>query len=92
MPVGCVETGVIKPSTIVTFGPTGLTTEVNSIDMHHEALQEAFPGDNVRFNVKDVAVKDLKRGYVASDSRNDPSKEATNFTAEVIIMNHPGQI
>ena len=80
VPVGHVETGVIKPGTIVTFGPTGLTTEVKSVEMHHEALQEALPGDNVRFNVKDVAVKDLKRGYVASDSKNDPAKEAANFT------------
>jgi len=42
--------------------------------------------------VKNVAVKDLKRGFVASDSKNDPAKEAANFTAQVIIMNHPGQI
>lgn len=49
--------------------------------MHHEALPEAVPGDNVGFNVKGVAVKDLKRGYVASDSKNDPAKEVNNFTA-----------
>nr|ABR16818.1 unknown [Picea sitchensis] len=60
--------------------------------MHHEALLEASPGDNVGFNVKNVAVKDLKRGFVASDSKNDPAREAANFTAQVIIMNHPGQI
>uniref|UniRef100_A0A9I9DZ68 Tr-type G domain-containing protein n=1 Tax=Cucumis melo TaxID=3656 RepID=A0A9I9DZ68_CUCME len=57
-----------------------------------EALQEALPGDNVGFNVKNVAVKDLKRGYVASNSKDDPAKEAANFTSQVIIMNHPGQI
>ncbi|MBV7591695.1 hypothetical protein KVQ90_24880, partial [Escherichia coli] len=51
-----------------------------------------LPGDNVGFNVKNVAVKDLKRGYVASNSKDDPAKEAANFTAQVIIMNHPGQI
>ncbi|OMO71625.1 hypothetical protein CCACVL1_18119 [Corchorus capsularis] len=60
--------------------------------MHHEALQEALPGENVGFNVKNVAVKDLKRGYVASNSKDDPAKEAANFTSQVIIMNHPGQI
>ena len=92
MPVGRVETGVIKPGMVVTFAPTGLTTEVKSVEMHHEALLEALPGDNVGFNVKNVAVKDLKRGYVASDSKNDPAKEAANFTSQVIIMNHPGQI
>uniref|UniRef100_A0A803LZ66 Tr-type G domain-containing protein n=2 Tax=Chenopodium quinoa TaxID=63459 RepID=A0A803LZ66_CHEQI len=92
VPVGRVETGVLKPGMLVTFGPTGLTTEVKSVEMHHESLPEALPGDNVGFNVKNVAVKDLKRGFVASDSKNDPAKEAANFTAQVIIMNHPGQI
>jgi elongation factor 1-alpha len=77
---------------VVTFGPSGLTTEVKSVEMHHEAMQEARPGDNVGFNVKNVAVKDLKRGYVASNSKDDPAKEAASFTAQVIIMNHPGQI
>ncbi|KAI3940039.1 hypothetical protein MKW92_050329 [Papaver armeniacum] len=60
--------------------------------MHHEALQEALPGDNVGFNVKNVAVKDLKGGFIASNSKDDPAKEAANFTSQVIIMNHPGQI
>ncbi|XP_039057255.1 elongation factor 1-alpha-like [Hibiscus syriacus] len=77
---------------VVTFGPTGLTTEVKSVEMHHESLPEALSGDNVGFNVKNVAVKDLKRGYVASNSTDDPAKEAANFTSQVIIMNHPGQI
>merc|ERR1712026_452522 len=54
--------------------------------------QEANPGDNVGFNVKNVSVKDLKRGYVASDSSNDPAKVAENFKAQVIILNHPGEI
>eukprot|EP01023_Acetabularia_acetabulum_P029031 TRINITY_DN2740_c0_g1_i1.p1 TRINITY_DN2740_c0_g1~~TRINITY_DN2740_c0_g1_i1.p1 ORF type:complete len:448 (-),score=110.00 TRINITY_DN2740_c0_g1_i1:471-1814(-) len=92
VPVGRVETGVIKPGMIVTFAPTGLTTEVKSVEMHHEALPEAVPGDNVGFNVKNVSVKEIKRGYVASDSKNDPAKGCENFMAQVIIMNHPGQI
>ena len=53
--------------------------------MHHEALPEAQPGDNVGFNVKNVSVKELKRGFVCSDSKNDPAKEATNFTAQVSL-------
>ncbi len=51
--------------------------------MHHEALSEALPGDNVGFNVKNVAVKDLKRGYVASNSKDDPAKGAASFTSQV---------
>ena len=68
---------------VVIFAPSGLTTEVKSVEMHHESLPEALPGDNVGFNVKNVSVKELKRGFVASDSKNDPAKEATMFTAQV---------
>uniref|UniRef100_G1T3I6 Elongation factor 1-alpha n=1 Tax=Oryctolagus cuniculus TaxID=9986 RepID=G1T3I6_RABIT len=79
VPVGRVET-------------VNVTTEVKSVKMHHEALSEALPGDNVGFNVKNVSVKDVRRGNVAGDSKNDPPMEAAGFTAQVIILNHPGQI
>ena len=86
MPVGRVETGIMKPGDVVTFAPNNLTTEVKSIEMHHEALTEAIPGDNVGFNVKNVAVKDIRRGYVASNSKNDPSKQAADFLAQVCFL------
>jgi elongation factor 1-alpha len=92
VPVGRVETGVLKPGAVVTFAPTGVTSEVKSVEMHHTALIEAIPGDNVGFNVKNVGVKDIKRGNVAGDSKNDPPLETIDFTAQVIILNHPGQI
>jgi len=92
VPVGRVETGVLKPGAVVTFAPNMITTEVKSVEMHHEALTEAIPGDNVGFNVKNVSVKDIRRGNVAGDSKNDPPAEADDFTAQVIILNHPGQI
>jgi elongation factor 1-alpha len=92
VPVGRVETGIIKPGMVITFAPNQLTTEVKSVEMHHEALSEAVPGDNVGFNVKNVSVKDIKRGYVASDSKNKPAFAAKDFTAQVIVLNHPGQI
>jgi len=92
VPVGRVETGTIKPGMIVCFAPNGLTTEVKSVEMHHESLVEAFPGDNVGFNVKNVSVKELRRGYVASDSKNKPATGCEDFTAQVIILNHPGQV
>merc|ERR1711939_968094 len=85
VPVGRVETGIIKPGMVCTFAPSNVTTEVKSVEMHHESLPEATPGDNVGFNVKNVSVKDIRRGNVASDSKNDPAKEANNFTAQVII-------
>lgn len=82
VPVGRVETGILKPGMIVTFAPQNLTTEVKSVEMHHEALQEALPGDNVGFNVKNISIKDIRRGSVASDSKNDPAKETKMFTAQ----------
>merc|ERR1711928_41311 len=92
VPVGRVETGLIKPGMVVTFAPVNVTTEVKTVEMHHESLPEAGPGDNVGFNVKNVSVKDIRRGNVASDSKNDPAKEAKTFNAQVIVLNHPGEI
>jgi elongation factor 1-alpha len=92
VPVGRVETGVIKPAMSVTFGPMGTTTECKSVEMHHEQVAEAIPGDNVGFNVKGLSVTDIKRGYVASDAKNTPAQDTEWFKAQVIVMNHPGQI
>ena len=92
VPVGRVETGVIKPGMICTFAPGGVTTEVKSVEMHHESMPEAVPGDNVGFNVKNVSVKEIRRGNVASNSKDDPAKETVSFNAQVIVMEHPGQI
>merc|ERR1719210_2117153 len=92
VPVGRVETGIIKPGMVVTFAPANGTTEVKSVEMHHTALESAEPGDNVGFNVKNVSVKDIRRGNVASDSKNDPAQEAKSFKAQVIVLNHPGEI
>lgn len=92
VPVGRVETGIIRPGMTVFFAPAGVQTDCKSVEMHHEQLKEAIPGDNVGFNVKNVSIKDIKRGNVCGDAKNDPPKEVINFTAQVIILNHPGQI
>lgn len=83
MPVGRVETGILRPGMVVTFAPVNITTEVKSVEMHHEALSEALPGDNVGFNVKNVSVKDIRRGNVCGDSKSDPPQEAAQFTSQV---------
>jgi len=92
VPVGRVETVVLKPGQVVTFAPAMITTEVKSVEMHHEALEQALPGDNVGFNIKNVSVKDIRRGFVAGDAKIDPPAETDSFQAQVIILNHPGQI
>jgi elongation factor 1-alpha len=92
VPVGRVETGIIKAGMVVTFAPANVTTEVKSVEMHHETLVEGLPGDNVGFNIKNVSVKEIRRGNVCGDSKNDPPKGCDSFNAQVIVLNHPGQI
>merc|ERR1712033_115580 len=92
VPVGRVETGSIKAGMVVTFSPAAVTTEVKSVEMYHTSVEVAVPGDNVGFNVKNVSIKDIKRGMVTSDSKQDPAKEAKSFLAQVIVLNHPGEI
>jgi elongation factor 1-alpha len=92
VPVGRVETGLLKPAMIVKFSPGSLSSECKSVEMHHEQLPFASPGDNVGFSVRNISVKDIKRGYVCSDDKNDPCKEAASFDAQVIVLNHPNQI
>ncbi|KAM5467992.1 translation elongation factor EF-1 alpha [Microsporum audouinii] len=92
VPVGRVETGIIKPGMVVTFAPANVTTEVKSVEMHHQQLVQGVPGDNVGFNVKNVSVKEVRRGNVAGDSKNDPPSGCASFKAQVIVLNHPGQI
>lgn len=92
VPVGRVETGVVKPGMNAMFAPAGIVAEIKSVEMHHELLPEAGPGNNVGFNVKDVSTKEIRRGYVASDNDNCPASDVSSFNAQVIVMNHPGEI
>lgn len=92
VPVGKVETGVMKVGQKVIIMPgragTGATGEVKTIEMHHEQMQEAEPGDNVGFNLRGIDKKDITRGDVLGPVDNPPTV-AVEFTANVIILNHP---
>jgi len=92
VPVGRVETGIIKPGMVCDFAPCRMSAEVKSVEMHHTSVPEARPGDNVGFNVKNLSLKDIKRGNVAGDSKNNPPMETESFKAQVIVLNHPGEI
>ena len=83
MPVGRVETGILKQGMQVHFAPVSLTSEVKSVEMHHENLAEALPGDNVGFNVKKLSIKEIRRGYVVGDDKNKPPQAAKDFKAQV---------
>ena len=91
VPVGRVETGILKTGDNIAFEPAGVTGEVKSIEMHHEILPEAEPGDNVGFNVRGVGKNDIKRGDVAGTTANPPSV-AKEFKAQVVVLQHPGVI
>ena len=92
VPVGRVETGVMKVGDKVIITPgregTGVRGEVKTIEMHHEQIQQAEPGDNVGFSVKGVNKKDIARGDVLGHDANPPSV-VTEFTAQIVVLNHP---
>jgi elongation factor 1-alpha len=91
VPVGRVETGVLKVGDTVIFEPAGVKGEVKSIEMHHEPLQEAVPGDNIGFNVKGVSKKDIRRGDVAGHPDKPPTV-VKEFIGQVIVIWHPTSI
>ncbi|RUM47798.1 MAG: translation elongation factor EF-1 subunit alpha [Hyperthermus sp.] len=91
VPVGRVETGVMKVGDKIVFMPPGVTGEVRSIEMHHQPIQQAEPGDNIGFNVRGVSKKDIKRGDVASHV-NTPPTVVDEFTARIFVIWHPSAI
>ncbi len=91
VPVGRVETGVLRVGDKVVFMPSNVSGEVRSIEMHHEPIQEAKPGDNIGFNVRGVGKNDIRRGDVAAHPDKPPTV-AKEFTAQIIVLNHPSVI
>jgi elongation factor 1-alpha len=91
VPVGRVETGVLKVGETIVFEPSGSKGEVKSIEMHHEQINEAKPGDNIGFSVRGVTKTDIKRGDVAGPPSSPPTV-AKEFTAQIIVLQHPNVI
>lgn len=91
VPVGRVECGVLKPGDNIIFEPSHKTAEVKSIEMHHEQIPRAEPGDNIGFNCRGIAKNDVKRGDVAGPV-NSPPTVAKSFTAQIMVLNHPSAI
>jgi elongation factor 1-alpha len=91
VPVGRIETGVLKVGDNVTFNPSAVGGEVKSIEMHHETMPKAEPGDNVGFNVRGIGKNDIKRGDVCGTNANVPTVAKT-FTAQIAVLQHPSVI
>ncbi len=92
VPVGRVETGIMKLNDKVVIVPgregKGVPGEVKTIEMHHEQLQQAEPGDNIGFSVRGVGKKDIARGDVLGHATSIPTV-ASEFTAQIVVLNHP---
>ncbi len=91
VPVGRVETGILKTGDSVSFQPSDVSGEVKTIEMHHEEVDEAGPGDNVGFNVRGIGKNDIRRGDVAGPADSPPSVAET-FQAQIVVMQHPSVI
>jgi elongation factor 1-alpha len=91
VPVGRVETGMMKIGDKIIFLPSGKSGEVKSIEMHHEQVTEAGPGDNVGFNVRGIDKNDIRRGDVAGPVSSPPTV-VESFTANIQVLNHPSVI
>ncbi len=91
VPVGRVETGVMKPGDKVIFEPANKSGEVKTIEMHHEQIDKAEPGDNIGFNVRGIGKNDIKRGDVCGHVDNPPTVAKT-FTAQIVVLQHPSAI
>ncbi|KPV65309.1 MAG: Elongation factor 1-alpha [Candidatus Bathyarchaeota archaeon BA1] len=91
VPVGRVETGVLKEGDTIVFMPANVTGEVKSIETHHVRMPRAEPGDNIGFNVRGVAKKDLRRGDVGGHPTNPPTV-AKEFIGQIIVIYHPTAI
>jgi elongation factor 1-alpha len=91
VPVGRVETGVLKEGTNLVFMPSKKTAEVKSMEMHHTRISVAEPGDNIGMNVRGIAKTEIHRGDVAGPVDNPPTV-ATEFIGQIIVIYHPTAI
>jgi elongation factor 1-alpha len=91
VPVGRVETGVLKENDVIMFMPANKQAEVKSLEMHHTRIPRAEPGDNIGFNVRGVAKTDIRRGDVAGPVNNPPTV-ANEFIGQIIVIYHPTAI
>ena len=95
VPVGKIETGVLKLGQQIIFKPSmkpgGITGEAKTIEMHHEQIQQAVPGDNVGVNMRGISKNDIRRGDVAGPVDSPPTV-AKSFTAQIMVLNHPSVI
>ena len=94
VPVGRVETGILKKNDKIIIQPTGFTGEIRSIEMHHEEIPEALPGDNIGFSIRGITLEDVGRGDCMGHPSNVPTviTPKGNWTGQIIVIWHPTAI
>ena len=88
VPVGRIETGILKIGDQVVAMPSGAKGDIKTIEMHHEQMQKAEPGDNVGVSIRGIGKTDIKRGDVIGPVSNPPTV-AKEFTGQIVVLNHP---
>ena len=91
IPVGRVETGILKPNDKVIVMPSGKTGEVKSVEEHHTQLTQAKPGNNIGFSIRGLSADDMARGDVVGLTTNPPTV-VKSFVAQIVVLNHPTAI
>jgi len=91
VPVGRVETGLLKKNDKIVIMPTGFRGEIRSIEMHHEEIPQAEPGDNIGFSIRGISMDDVGRGDVMGHPNNVPTviTPKGNWTGQIIVIWHP---
>lgn len=91
VPVGRVETGILKPGMKVVFMPANKIAEVKSIEMHHTSIPIAEPGDNIGMSLRGIAKNEIHKGDVGGPVDNPPTV-AKEFIGQIIVIHHPTAI
>ncbi|XP_060084079.1 elongation factor 1-alpha, somatic form-like [Ylistrum balloti] len=89
---GRIHSGCLRPNMAVTFAPNGVKAKVRAVQVFREVMTEVHAGDNVGIQIENLGLKDIKKGDVCGDPEEDPPRQVGKFTAQILVLNHPGQI
>jgi elongation factor 1-alpha len=92
VPIGIVETGILKEKLKILIQPRGLQAECNTIEFYHTSISEARAGYYIGLHARGISVRDIGRSFVIGDPDDNPPWEVESFEAQIIILNHPGKI
>ncbi len=94
VPVGRVESGILKKNDKIVIMPTGFKGEIRSIEMHHEEIPQAEPGDNIGFSIRGITMQDVGRGDCLGHPTSVPTVVTPKgkWTGQIIVIWHPTAI